>query len=133
MHSFALGLSRLAPFNRLLSPVRASPRASAHRIFRSSTADGPTLQGRVDRSLDRFRTCRNRPSVRCLSVLPMATPAGQLAQLIGEADRYDGVILDADHLPSDPAEFSERLAHSLKVPSRGENAGCITYLLGDIL
>ena len=50
----------------------------------------------------------------------MASPASALsadlqAELVGEADRYDGIILDADALPSDPAEFSARLEHSLMV------------------
>ncbi|EIE25358.1 hypothetical protein COCSUDRAFT_6454, partial [Coccomyxa subellipsoidea C-169] len=34
--------------------------------------------------------------------------------LQGEEDRYEGIILDEDQLPTDPKEFSERLDYSLK-------------------
>jgi hypothetical protein len=47
---------------------------------------------------------------------PASAPSVDLqAELLGEADRYDGIILDADSLPNDSAEFSARLEHSLKV------------------
>lgn len=35
--------------------------------------------------------------------------------LLGKEDRYNGVILDPDNLPTDPTAFSSKLLYSLKV------------------
>ena len=63
----------------------------------------------------------------------MASPANALSadlhtELVGHADRYDGIILDADALPSDPAEFSARLAYSVQVTSICKHAQGFPYL-----
>ena len=58
-----------------------------------------------------------------------AMPADPQAELVGQADRYDGIILDADALPSDPADFSARLAYSLKVHLKhAEDIPCMQWL-----
>ncbi len=44
-------------------------------------------------------------------------PVAKVTLLQGEEDRYEGIILDEDQLPTDPKEFSERLDYSLKVSS----------------
>lgn len=117
MHGIAQVLSRqrLACLYCLTGTLRVLPCAYAHKSTRSTRSVCSII---VDHRSARHHRIGRRPLslTRALSLMPMATTAGQ--QLVGEADRYDGIILDADHLPSDPAEFSERLAHSLKVPTQ---------------
>lgn len=43
--------------------------------------------------------------------------------LPGTHDRYDGILIDGDDLPSDPSEFSTRLAESLIEWQRQQRKG----------
>ena len=52
----------------------------------------------------------------CEAAADVASMAA-LEPLVGEGDNYEGVIVDADQLPTVASEFSSRLAHSLQ-------AGC---------
>ena len=47
-----------------------------------------------------------------------ATQAMKLIQLVSKEDSYDGVIIDAEALPTESAEFETALVASLQVPFR---------------
>lgn len=62
--------------------------------------------------------CPDMHTSRSLSVARMSgeeLPVAKVTLLQGEEDRYEGILVDANGLPDDPQEFSERLDFSLAV------------------
>lgn len=79
---------------------------------------GSTTQHSIKYSFQLIRRHLHPRSHRNYSVATMNDqtlhfPKVELLQ--GEADRYEGILIDADALPDDPQEFSDRLDHSLLV------------------
>ena len=78
------------------------------------------MRGCVRLPLLRFLVCSAFASAAEPELFEAAADVASMAALeplVGEGDNYEGVIVDADQLPTVASEFSSRLAHSLQ-------AGC---------